>query len=368
MALNLDHRAKDAFLDDEFDLAVDLYTQALDMDPNNADLFADRAQANIKLQNYTEAVADANRAIELNPSMSKAYLRKGAACMKLEEYQTAKAALEQVSTVTPGDSRFSRLIEECDKLIAEETLGLTKTVMPGTPEFIVSSNTTNVNVNETDASSKPDVASQPEDLIPKKPKYRHDYYNSPTEVVLTIFAKGVPKNNVLIDFGEQILSVTISIPGDEIYHFQPRLFGKIIPDKCRYLVLSSKIEIHLAKAEAVTWPSLEFRKDKTPLQRTHVPSASKSDRPSYPSSKTKVDWDKLEAKVKEEEKAEKLDGDAALNKLFQDIYRNADEDTRRAMSKSFVESNGTVLSTNWKDVGSKKVAGSPPDGMELKKW
>lgn len=33
-----------------------------------------------------------------------------------------------------------------------------------------------------------------------------------------------------------------------------------------------------------------------------------------------------------------------------------------------VESNGTVLSTNWQDVGSKKVEGSPPDGMELKKW
>lgn len=359
-------------MDDEFDLAVDLYTQALDMDPNNADLFADRAQANIKLQNYTEAVADANRAIELNPSMSKAYLRKGTACMKLEEYQTAKAALEAGLIITPGDSRFSRLTMECDKLIAEETLGLTKTVMPGTSQFTVSSSTTNVNVNvnvnETNASSKPDVPSQPEDLVPKKPKYRHDYYNSPTEVVLTIFAKGVPKNNVLIDFGEQILSVTINIPGDEIYHFQPRLFGKIIPDKCRYLVLSSKLEIHLAKAEAVTWPSLEFRKDKAPLHRTHVPSAPKSDRPSYPSSKTKVDWDKLEAKVKEEEKAEKLDGDAALNKLFQDIYRNADEDTKRAMSKSFVESNGTVLSTNWKDVGSKKVEGSPPDGMELKKW
>jgi suppressor of G2 allele of SKP1 len=33
-----------------------------------------------------------------------------------------------------------------------------------------------------------------------------------------------------------------------------------------------------------------------------------------------------------------------------------------------VESNGTVLSTNWKDVGAKKVEGGPPDGMELKKW
>lgn len=33
-----------------------------------------------------------------------------------------------------------------------------------------------------------------------------------------------------------------------------------------------------------------------------------------------------------------------------------------------VESNGTVLSTNWKEVGAKKVEGSPPDGMEMKKW
>lgn len=33
-----------------------------------------------------------------------------------------------------------------------------------------------------------------------------------------------------------------------------------------------------------------------------------------------------------------------------------------------VESNGTVLSTNWKEVGAKKVDGSPPDGMEMRKW
>ncbi|KAA8520877.1 hypothetical protein F0562_011550 [Nyssa sinensis] len=33
-----------------------------------------------------------------------------------------------------------------------------------------------------------------------------------------------------------------------------------------------------------------------------------------------------------------------------------------------VESNRTVLSTNWNEVSSKKVEDSPPDGMELKKW
>lgn len=37
-----------------------------------------------------------------------------------------------------------------------------------------------------------------------------------------------------------------------------------------------------------------------------------------------------------QEKDEKLDGDAALNKFFRDIYQDADEDTRRAMMKSFV--------------------------------
>ena len=71
------------------------------------------------------------------------------------------------------------------------------------------------------------------------------------------------------------------------------------------------------------------------------------------------DWNKLEAEVKQEEKDEKLDGDAGLQKFFQSIYAGADEDTRRAMNKSFQESNGTVLSTDWKDIGSKKTVYKP---------
>ncbi|KAI3471175.1 hypothetical protein Pfo_027838 [Paulownia fortunei] len=361
---DLETKAKEAFIDDHFELAVDLYSQAIALSPNNADLFVDRAQANIKLRNFTEAVADANKAIELDPAIAKAYLRKGMACIKLEEYQTAKTALEIGASLAPGDSRFTNLIKECDERIAEEAEELPKQLVDKAPKDLVTPN------NLPPAAIG--LSSQGTTVSSTKPKYRHEFYQKPEEVVVTIFAKGIPANNVVVDFGEQILSVTIEVPGEEAYHFQPRLFGKIVPSKCRYDVMSTKIEIRLAKADTVHWTSLEFKKDVAVVQKANVSSGNQ--KPTYPSSKPKrIDWDKFEAQVKKEEKEEKLDGDAALNKFFRDIYQDADEDTKRAMSKSFVrtitvESNGTVLSTNWKEVGSKKVEGSAPDGMEMKKW
>ena len=34
---------------------------------------------------------------------------------------------------------------------------------------------------------------------------RHDFYNTTTEVVLSIYAKNIPKEQVFVDFGEQIV-------------------------------------------------------------------------------------------------------------------------------------------------------------------
>ena len=61
-------------------------------------------------------------------------------------------------------------------------------------------------------------------------------------------------------------------------------------------------------------------------------------------------------------------GDAAVNEFFQKLYADADEDTRRAMMKSYSESGGTTLSTNWDEVRKARVEVKPPEGSEWKKW
>lgn len=88
--------------------------------------------------------------------------------------------------------------------------------------------------------------------------------------------------------------------------------------------------------------------------------------PAYPSSSRKTkNWDALEKEAAKDE--EKADGDKALNQLFAQIYKDADDNTKRAMMKSFTESNGTCLSTNWDEVGKGTVETRPPEGMVAKK-
>jgi len=138
------------------------------------------------------------------------------------------------------------------------------------------------------------------------------------------------------------------------------LCGEIVPEESVYEVMGTKIEIRLKKSTDAQWPSLEDTGEG--VKEWAVVSEGKTGL-NYPSSSKKAtNWDKVTVDE------DKLEGDAALNSVFQDIYKNADDDQRRAMLKSFQESGGTVLSTNWKEVGSGQVKGSPPKGLEMKDW
>lgn len=55
----------------KFSLSIDLYTQAIEVNTDNAVYWANRAFAHTKLEEYGSAIQDATKAIEIDPKYSK---------------------------------------------------------------------------------------------------------------------------------------------------------------------------------------------------------------------------------------------------------------------------------------------------------
>eukprot|EP00173_Palmaria_palmata_P001437 Plantae.Rhodophyta-Palmaria_palmata.ctg18006.p1 GENE.Plantae.Rhodophyta-Palmaria_palmata.ctg18006~~Plantae.Rhodophyta-Palmaria_palmata.ctg18006.p1 ORF type:complete len:253 (-),score=60.10 Plantae.Rhodophyta-Palmaria_palmata.ctg18006:24-734(-) len=199
----------------------------------------------------------------------------------------------------------------------------------------------------------------------KEKKYRHDWFQSPSHVTLDIFVKSVTKEAASIEFGEDDIDVTIDIGDGSQYNLSIDFFDKVVPSKSTVKYLKTKVTIKLEKGTPAQWDQLE-RTDASYAKREEAESGDVSSvlkkRPpsAYSSGK---DWDKFE-----QEEDAKGEGDEALNDLFKKIYANGSEEQRRAMNKSFSESGGTCLSTNWQDIGKKKTPVTPPDGMVARKY
>ncbi|KAF9790051.1 hypothetical protein SFRURICE_002416 [Spodoptera frugiperda] len=198
---------------------------------------------------------------------------------------------------------------------------------------------------------------------PPRPKIKHDWYQTESQVVITILVKNAPKDKVKVDYGERSLSVSSAIPdSDSEYSLELDLAHEVVPNLCTHVVTPSKIEVKLRKKEGLRWTQLDG--DRADDHVKAIPQGPVQQPPKL----FKKDWDKIEKDIKKMEEEEKPEGDAALNALFQKIYGEGSDEVRRAMNKSFVESGGTVLSTNWNQVGRDKVEMKPPDGVEFKKW
>ncbi|KAL6259937.1 hypothetical protein P5V15_009847 [Pogonomyrmex californicus] len=202
-----------------------------------------------------------------------------------------------------------------------------------------------------------------------KDKIKYEWYQTETHVIITIFAKNT--ENVKIIYGESTLSVSAKLPSGNEYSLELDLANFIVIEQCSYKVWPSKIEIKLKKQKDIKWMTLEG----DPVQCTVKPipkeilQAPREQPFKYPSScKIPKDWNKVEKEIERQEAAEETEGEAAVNALFQKIYGNGSDEVRRAMNKSFLESGGTVLSTNWEEVGRKTVERKPPDGMEWRSW
>ncbi|KAM6165432.1 protein SGT1 homolog [Erethizon dorsatum] len=313
----------DSLIDEDPQAALEELTKALEQKPDDAQYYCQRAYCHILLGNYCDGVADAKTSLKLHPNNTTAMLRKGICEYHEKNYAVALETFTEGQKLDSADANFVVWIKRC---------------------------------REAQNGSESEMRT--------RSKIKYDWYQTESQVIITLMIKNVQKNDVNVEFSEKELSALVKLPSGEDYNLQLRLLHPIIPEQSTFKVLSTKIEIKMKKPEAVRWEKLEGQGD-VPSSKQFIADVKNL----YPSSSHYTrNWDKLVGEIKEEEKNEKLEGDAALNKLFQQIYSDGSDEVKRAMNKSFMESGGTVLSTNWSDVGTRKVEINPPDDMEWKKY
>ncbi|KZF20246.1 SGS-domain-containing protein [Xylona heveae TC161] len=381
--------------------------------------------------NYNSALSDAEKAAVLAHKRGKreliaqAQLRRGIALFGLELWADAGFCFDIVRKLNKDEksltiwdskvkSKLAGLPEDDEKRhatcleVPDISIDAPSNDVKEIPsskmlEDNATSGSTSVNISSGAGPSQQE--NKPEGVTTPASKIRHDWYQTNDSVTVTLLAKGVPKDKAVVDIQARSLTISFPLPGSSTYDLSlDPLFAPIDPATSSYKIMSTKVEIILKKAApGHKWHSL----DSSTLDRSADitlptrPSPGKpasgaasapqstvpSLGPSYPTSSRSgpKDWDKVAAelskKPKKSESSENTkdnkeaedeldddDGGDPVNAFFKKIYASADPDTRRAMMKSYQESNGTALSTNWAEVGKKKVETSPPDGMIAKKW
>ena len=186
-------------------------------------------------------------------------------------------------------------------------------------------------------------------------------------------------------------SVSFPTPTEPYTFTLAPTYGAIDVEKSTYNITPHKLELTLKKEGGLKWANLEGDAEAPPqtsstAQAAAPSTSSTAHAAAYPTSSkhgTK-DWDALakqELRKAREEAAAKAgpsdkpvaeddedDESDPLHGFFKKIYAGADPDTKKAMMKSFVESNGTTLSTDWNKVKSGKVETKAPEGYEEKEY
>jgi suppressor of G2 allele of SKP1 len=374
----------------KYDEAIEHYTKALAANATAVKYYINRSTAYQRASKYAEALSDAEIALVLankrgtRELIKDSQFRRALALFFLGRYADADHVLKIVKKLDEKEkmlpiweikvaAKLKDLPEDDEKR---------KVTIKDVPDVEIPSAPASKPVSSEDKGSKKidAPADVPKPVIPTPAnKIKHDWYQNNESVTITILAKGVPKDTTVVEFEKDSLSVAFPIQGsasDYNFSLDP-LYASIDPAESKHRVLSTKVEITLKKATpGVKWHNLEGdrvveadKDETTPSIPSHVLTGktNQESTPVYPtSSKSGVkNWDKLV--VDDLDEKDEVEGDET-SFFFKKLYKDASPEARRAMTKSYQESGGTVLSTDWSNVGSKTVVPEPPEGMEAKKY
>ena len=106
--------AMEAFVDDDFEKAFELYTRVVEKAPDNASSWIHRSATLLKLSRPTEALADAEKAVTLAPKNPKAHLRRGMALFELGRKPEARACFVAGREHDPMSRQLLQWLGKCE--------------------------------------------------------------------------------------------------------------------------------------------------------------------------------------------------------------------------------------------------------------
>ena len=263
--------------------------------------------------------------------------------------------------------RFEKAVEKCIKLLQklQPKVEITKNEEAKEQNKSQPTNTTNTNDTSNDTSNDDkDVEMKSKDnnqTEPQKPKVREAFTQTATNITFTLYIKNLTQDDVEVNFDINRVVVKLSLKDGTQYTRNLNLSGDIDPEKSSFSMNKYKVNVKLIKKTPGNWDKYERKIDDGKIKTVHSTTPWTTTR----------NWEEVDKFAAEELEKEKPEGDEALQSLFSKIYKDADDDQRRAMVKSFQTSGGTVLSTNWNDVKNKDYEGRDkvlPTGQNVEKW
>lgn len=109
--------ANAAFQAHKFSRAIELYSEAIELNSQNAVYWANRAFAHTKLEEYGSAIQDATKAVEIDPKYTKGYYRRGAAYLAMGKFKEALKDFQQVKRICPNDPDATKKLKEAEKAV-----------------------------------------------------------------------------------------------------------------------------------------------------------------------------------------------------------------------------------------------------------